>query len=226
MALAVVQHASDIRPNEVPGAITLGSAPTLGDLVVVFMHCNTSIGSVTVNTSGWTVFEDVNNLTQQLGFGLYRYVQPGDTSTLPVLWSAGSTYWAYEVYEISGVTGVFAADIPHHSSTFTGPTTPVTSLTLAGIATGSVNALALCGAGQYDGNHTPTLSGGWTVDESGHNVSNYGSQVGGSQTAPSPGTSVGVTASFTDSSDPADLILAIVESGVSGSPNVTVVLIG
>lgn len=211
--LAIVQHKSAINGNTVPGAVTLAAPPTAGNLIVMFLHTNVLASLVTKNTTGWTEFENVVSSTSQVGSGLYRYAQLGDTATLPALWTAGSTYWAYAVYEISGVSGVFAADALGHNQTTTAtPTTNVTGLTSAAIVTTLPNALALLGAGQYNGNADPTLSVGWTRDEFGHNNTNYGSDVGGSQAVAASGASVSVTVSFTTNSASADLILLVLQA--------------
>lgn len=211
--LAVVQHKSAINGNTIPGAVTLAAPPTAGNLIVMFLHTNILAASVTKNLTGWTEFENVVSSTSQVGSGLYRYAQLGDTATLPALWTAGSTYWAYDVYEISGVSGVFAADaLGHNQATTPTPTTNVTSLTNANITTTLPSALALIGAGQYNGNADPTLSAGWTRDEFGHNNTNYGSDVGGSRAVATSGTAVGATVTFTTSSAPADSIMLVLQA--------------
>lgn len=211
--VAVVQHKSAINGNTIPGAITLTGAPVAGHLIIAFLHTNLFASAVTVNTPGWTVFEDVRgslNPAAQRGMGLYRYAVLGDTATLPAFWTAGSTYWAYQVYEISGVSGVFATDVPLHGQAESDVN--VTSLASGTLVTTLPNALALIGAGQYNGNADPTLSAGWTRDEFGHNSSNYGSGVGGSQAIAASGTSVNATVTFTTSSTPADLMLAVIQA--------------
>lgn len=211
--LAIVQHKSAINGSSVPGAVTLAAPPTPGNLIVMFLHTNTLASLVTKNTTDWTEFENVISSTSQVGSGLYRYAQLGDTATLPVLWTAGATYWAYDVYEISGVSGVFATDaIGHNQVTTATPTTNVTSLTSGTITTTLPNALALLGAGQYNGNADPTLSAGWTRDEFGHNNVNYGSDVGGSQAVAASGTGISATVTFTTNSAPADLIVLVLQA--------------
>lgn len=211
--LAIVQHKSAINGNSIPGAVTLAAPPTPGNLIVMFLHTNTLASLVTKNTTGWTEFESVVSSTSQVGSGVYRYAQLGDTATLPALWTAGSTYWAYDVYEISGVSGVFATDAVGHNKTTTAtPTTNVTSLASAAVVTTLPNALALLGAGQYNGNADPTLSVGWARDEFGHNNTNYGSDVGGSQAIAASGASVSATVTFTTNSAPADLILLVLQA--------------
>lgn len=207
----VVQHKSAINGNTIPGAVTLTTTPTAGNLIVMFLHTNVLASLVTKNTTGWTEFENVTVSSSQLGSGLYRYVQLGDTSTLPALWTAGSTYWAYDVYEISGVSGVFAADAIGHNQA--SAIVNVTALSSPSpLVTTLPNALALLGAGQYNGNADPTLSVGWTRDEFGHNNSNYGSNVGGSQAVAASGTGVSATVTFTTNSSPADLIVLVLQN--------------
>lgn len=210
MALSVVQHKSAILGSGTPGSITLTSTPTVGNLIVVLMHCNLLSASIVQNTTDWTEFENPNTGGFKYGSGVYRYVQGGDTSTLPVLWTVGTTYWAYEVYEISGVSGVFSTDVPLHNSITTN--SAGTSLAASGtLTTTRAGAIALVGVGQYNGNTDPTLSAGWTRDEFGHNNSNYGSQVSGEQTGLSSGTGITATVSFTTSSNPMDLIMLVIQ---------------
>lgn len=217
MALAIVQHTSGINTSQVPGSITLGSTPTAGNLLLVAIHCNIPQLTATVNTSAWTDIVDAISVgfVQQVGMLLGRYVQPGDTATLPVLWTSGTTYWAYEVYEISGVTGTLTDDVPTSliGVVANSPIGGITSISVSAAGAAASNgAIALVLAGQYDGNVTPTLSSGWTTDESGNNSSNYGSQVSGSQTGVSSGTTPTATITFTTSENPSDAFLAIIQT--------------
>lgn len=214
MTLAIVQHQSAINGSNIPGSITLSSTPTAGNLIILFLHCNASRSSVTKNTTDWIEFEDSNNGTTDYGSGVYRYVQSGDTTTLPVLWTAGTTYWAYEIYEISGVTGVFANDVPLHNSTFSA--TNVTALSSPGTLTVTASgSIALVGAGQYDGATNPTIDAAWTRDEFGNNLSNFGSNVSGHQASLAPGTAITATVTFTNNQSPSNLIMLVVQPSVA-----------
>ena len=218
MALAIAHHQSAVLGNTIPGTISLGWTPTVGNLIIVFLHCNIATTSIT-NTANFTVRNTATFTTSTFGQLLNRYVQPGDTSTLPALWSAGSTYWAYEVFEISGVQGNWTADVQATDAVATNTNT--NTIASNSIATTSNNVLALMGAGCYDGGSNPTLSSGWTVDEASNNISNYGSQVGGHQLYSTSGTSAQCTATVGNVNDPKDIFLVLLKSQTDASVNLT-----
>lgn len=220
MALAVVQHSSGILNAGIPGAITLGSAPTPGNILVLFVHCNIASGSQTVNTSFWTDWQDAVQGGSLVGQLLYRYVQSGDTTTTGAVWTAGSTYWAYDIYEVSGVTGTLATDALTPTNASTGTIGAASSLSAPSITTTQANAVALFGAGQYDGSANPSeSSGGWTLDETQHNAAFYGSTGAGSQAVATSGTTVNCTVQFNASNNPCNLYLVVLQapSGVSAT---------
>lgn len=217
VAKSVAHHQSGVLTFGVPGSITAGWTPTPGNLLICLLHCNLTASGITVNTGSWTDFIDTSISTIQYGMGLYRYVQIGDTTALPALWSAGNTYWAYDLFEISGVSGVFASDVQASAAASTAAN--VSTLATPGpIVTTATSSLALAGAGQYNGNTNPTLSGGWTVDESQNNATNYGSTVGGEQVISSSGTSVSVTVPTGGvAGNPGDIILVVLPSVTSAA---------
>lgn len=207
MALSVVHHASSINSLAVPGTFNPGFTPTAGNLILVFLHCNINQSNVTVNTTSWTQDLDVNTgggSPVQLGMTLWRYAQIGDTSTFPALWTAGTSYTAWEIYEISGVSGTWATDHENSASAFADAGTPTTTLSCSH-TTSNANDLCLTGAGQYNGAHNPTYNSGWTLDESANNNGNYGSQASAQQ-AVATSTAITSTVSFGGSSQPADLM--------------------
>lgn len=217
MALAVAQHQSGIIVVSTPGSISVGWTPTPGHLLITFLHCNINASGITVNTTDWTDFQDVIVSAQQYGMGLYRYVQGGDTSSLPALWTAGATYWAYEVFEISGVTGIFANDAQASNGTGSATSTPLTSST---ITTGAANCLALFGCGQYNGASNSSASVGWTVDEVGNNAAFYGSDIGGHQAFASASSAVSVTVTIPSAgSNPCDLMTLVLTPSTAGNVN-------
>ena len=114
-ALAIVQTAngSQAAGTGVPSNVVLGSAPTVGDLVVVFLNTDTTTAP-TLNTAS-AYGQLANSITDfvypENSFTLYRYVQNGDTVTLPVMATAGASHWSYVAYEISGVSGNIGADV-------------------------------------------------------------------------------------------------------------------
>ncbi len=228
-SLAIVQHKSAVRGLAIPAAITLSGTPSTGNLILLFLHVNITTSSVTVDTTKWTVGATVlggasNNSTY--GQLLYRYVQGGDTSTLPAQWTAGSTYSAYEVYEISGVSGTFATDVPLIQTASSLTNASLTSLQPAALTTTVANAIAIMGGGHYNGVTNPTIDQSYAADETSNNASNYGSQASGSKNIASSGTSNGhPTLTFgTSGSGPCDAISVIVQLPGTSTETGTVVM--
>jgi hypothetical protein len=214
MALAVVQTKSVINGFATPATPALTSTPTVGNLIIMHVHCNVAAASIVVNTSKWTDFKDAIVSTTQYGMALYRYVQAGDTTALPNPWTVGTTYSAIDMFEISGVSGTFATD--HLSTTENALANATGSLAPTNISTTTANALALVGFGHYDGNSNPTLSSGWSLDEAQHNSGNFGSVAAGHQAIASSGTSVGVTATDSQANNPTDIFLTILQVPAGG----------
>lgn len=178
MSFAIVQHKSGVFGNTVPSNVTLDSAPTAGNLLVCFLGVNIVPSSFTPGT-GWQIFALAQSESAGSAYtiGLFRYAVSGDTATVPNFASSGSTYWTACVYEISGVSGDWNTDCAFVSTDYgTGTTAkPGTGITP------EADCLALTGFAQYNGNNNPTVSSGWTLDESQNNSSNYGSLGGAHQ---------------------------------------------
>lgn len=190
MTLAVAHHQSGycIALSR-PASVTLGWTPTPGNTIIVVVYCNQLTSGVTKNTTDWTSIEDSTISTSTYGTMLARVVQIGDTSTLPAFWTVGNTFWAYDVYEISGGTGVLASDIQSYNVTNSSAGGALTQ-TSAAITTDRPGCLALAFAGRYNSTVTPsTSSSGWTTDEAGSNSTKYGSQFAASQLYASSGAS-------------------------------------
>ena len=210
----VVQTAYDIHGNSTPGNITLPGAPTVGHLIIVFVHWGeANMAAPTINTSAWTQFITVTSGSNEPCFAVYRYVQTGDTAVLPAICTAGTAYWGATAFEISGVSGTFATDVEASSGTFGN----VSSITAPSITTASTGTLALLAGGQYNGNTNPTLggSGTWTTDQSAHNSTNFGSVACGHQTVSASGTAVAGTVTF-GASDAGTSVMQCILSGGSG----------
>lgn len=209
MSLAIVQSTTSIRGFAIPAGPTFSGAPGVGNLIIVFLHTNILTSVITVNTAKWTEVGRAGDATRTYEMMLYRYAQVGDTATLPALWTADTTYNSIDAYEISGVSGVFANDVPFTDITATASSvSSMTSNTLTATKNGTI---ALMGGGQYNGANNPTLSGGWTVDGAQNNNVNYGSTAGGHQTGVAATTAISVTINFIGSSAPNGLSLALVQ---------------
>src|SRR5579872_4806900 len=170
MALAVVQHQHVIHGIGVPGGVTLGSTPTAGNLIVIYVGCNIASSSITLNTTDWQQIGVSTNSIYTGGFAntqgtvQIRYVQPGDTTSLPNMWTAGSTWWGHIVYEISGVSGDWEKDLLFcmtRAGDISGVALPGLPITGPG--------LALTMAASYNGSINPSITGSWTLDETGAN---------------------------------------------------------
>jgi len=185
------------------GSITLGSTPTVGNLLIAFVGCNIARNSVTL-ANGWKSFAISESETEgAVEWGLYRYVQSGDTTALPSFASAGNTYWGGSVQEISGVTGTWATDCHSVSMRYS---SGASSLATPTMRTDVANALVLVGFAQYNGNGTSTFSSGWTSDESTSNNATYGAYGCAHQAVATAGTTLNCTVTFPGSSGPAGVI--------------------
>lgn len=216
--VAVVQHTFKISNSGTPGSITLGSAPTVGNLIVVFVSWSEADRALpTINTTDWTQFIDVVSGSNHPAWALYRYAQFGDTTALPVLATGGATaYWGATVYEISGVTGTFATDMESHAGVVSAGS--ASTSTISSLATASPNALVLSHGGQYNGGTNPSISGtgSWTTDETHNNNSNFGSVACAHQTIAGSGTAITATWNFTGSDTGTTSMQAILK-GSTGS---------
>jgi uncharacterized phage protein (TIGR02218 family) len=215
MALAIVQSKSAIGPNQAPAGgsgLGLTSTPTVGNLVIAFAGFNATYAALTRNSAFWSLgyasFDGGDSNICQLV--LYRYVQPGDTAALAPFLTAGSSYWAWTLYEISGVSGVWDNDVfavygRRNSKNRNFATLPA--------ITAPVASLCLTGGNQYNGSANPTISGAWTRDSFANNSSQYGSAAGAHLVA-AAGDDLSGTWSFTSSDTPGGysmLILAAAE---------------
>lgn len=172
MSLAPVQHDAGIHGSSIPGAITIGGTPVVGNLLIALIGVNTT--SYTVG-AGWTQFDAAvtsgSSTTNMVA--LYRYVQGGDTSTLPAFFSAGTTYWTHQVWEVPNVTGTWTTDF-------------LCSFPLPGVESNQAivplpifaDGLALSGTASYNGTTNPSITGSWTLDDANNNNSNFGSAAG------------------------------------------------
>lgn len=218
VAPAIVQHKSIIGAGVSSGTLALTSAPTVGNLVLVFVGVNLSTTFMTPNSVDYTVYALQTEASVTVGFALARYAKAGDTSALPTLWTASSglSFYGAATYEISGVSGTLATDLPHGISGTNDAGSNVTALASGSVTTTNSNALALLAGLQYNGNANPTFSVGWSAaDEAQHNNSNYGSAGSAHEAVASSGTAVSGTVTFTTSSRPAVTFLAVVEGGSS-----------
>lgn len=213
MSVAIVQTKSQINGNAIPGAFTITSAPTVGNLVVASVGVNIAKASLTINTTDWHILKIVRDKTDTTTFQFIvaRYAQMGDTSTLPAFATAGSTYSSYLVWEVSGVSGVLADDVLGiwADSASNGYTAFVLNEMLCPVN----GALALVAGTRYNGSSDQSISGGWTQDEAQHNASNYGSVFGAHQTF-NDADSISGTVTIPSTSNPGSYTMILLSTGV------------
>lgn len=214
MSLAVVQHKSQINGSAIPGTFTLTSTPVTGNLVIAVLGVNIVKGGLTLNTTDWHVLKIARSEKDDTTFGvvLARYAQSGDTSTLPAFATAGTTYSAYMVWEVSGISGTLTDDVlgifgdTGHDS--------LTAFPLSDMNSPVSGALALVAAYRYNGATNPSLSAGWTQDEAQHNNTNYGSIYGGHQGF-SDGDAIGGTATVPSTGTPGGWFMLLLGDGTA-----------
>jgi hypothetical protein len=212
----IVQHQAEIRPSEIPGSIVLPAAPSVGNLILVFMFCNIATSSITVNSGSWTVAQSATVSTSTYGKFMYRYVQMGDTATLPALWTAGSTYWSYDVYEISGVTGTFGTDVPVMATPAQNGGA-IATITANSATSTADNQTSIVATGQYNGNNNGTISQGYVTDEVLANATNYGFTLCAHRFLPTLGTSVNPTVTYLTTQGPCAIFSIIAAFSASSS---------
>jgi len=177
-----------------PGVLVAPFTPKQGSLLLAFIGWNYLHTNPTIDTTHWTVFQTATLSGNDYIIGLYRYVQPGDTSTLPNLTTAGSAYWAVSVVEIDGVSGTFSADLlGTQKQTILSSPDPWATLTLTSSAS---NQLGVVMFAQADGRgQLYQFPSGWinatTITEFGY----YGTVAIACQFYPMSGSSI--STSFT-----------------------------
>lgn len=173
MALAKVQSKSQINGNAIPGTMTLSSAPTNGNLMILCVGLNVAVSSMTLNSAKWTMFDAQysDDGASYAGVMLYRYAS-GETTTMPAPFTAGSSYSSYDFYEISGVGGTWDSDFQMSLGRHT-----VSNINGKAIAPFPLdnNVFALAFTTNYNGNINSSFGGSWTLDEQANNSGNFGS---------------------------------------------------
>jgi hypothetical protein len=157
--------------NTGTGALTLNAAPTPGNLLLGWISGSTDPYSL-IDTSKWTVITHGGSGAGYL-VAVRRYVEAGDTAVLPPIMSSSGSFMAFEVIEVSGVSGDWAADFEQFDSKYdqTGSATLATNT----ITTVAQYALSLIGAFNYNANGSNiTGASGYAFDEQGNNFTNYG----------------------------------------------------
>jgi len=134
-----------------------------------------SVATFTYNETGWFMIERSHSVTEDRSSvtALGRYVQGGDTTTMPVFCTAGSGYFAYAVQEVSGVTGTWATD--YHGSSWGYGGDAAAAISAFNQKSQVAGCYALIGFNKYNESAAGTVGGGFTADVNTFNTGNYGS---------------------------------------------------
>ena len=168
MSLAVVQaicHTNSANAPSVP-QVTFGAGPTSGNLMLALVWMSKSPQSVgpAANT-GWTL---ASNDGPGSGFasywGLYYRYAGASESTTQVMETDTREYWSATVWEVSGVSGVWANDFQGWHDN---PTNNLgsTTLTTSSFNTANNNELVLLCAAGYSSTSGITISSGNGVSD-------------------------------------------------------------
>jgi hypothetical protein len=189
MTVAYVQDGAGQKSNT---AITLGSAPTNGNLLIAVVL---DAGGISLNTgSFWTQFGSTYISGSSYGGILYHYVGPGESATLTAAQSSTGNQSSVHVWEVSGAGGSITSAIDFVQ--WDGYSTSATSGSSTSHNTGVNNELVLVEVNElvfsYSGSY-PTIDVAWTPDTY---LQSYFNQIrGGHKSVASAGTAV--TGSFT-----------------------------
>lgn len=132
----------------VPGSIALPAAPTVGNLVLVFLYANGDT-SANLDLTKWTILDNGNNGINFSGFAVYRYVKAGDLAALPALCTGViAPFWGATAVEIANVPASIGAAVPYKYSIYN---QNAASLVSPSHNADSASELALLVSLQYNG---------------------------------------------------------------------------
>jgi hypothetical protein len=200
MALAVVQAAAAVR-----ALATLGVAPTVNNLVIGSYY---TAGVSNTSNNGWTFLQRSTNSYISL---YYRYVQVGDGATYATTQPLGvGSEDIVMVWEVSGAGLTWSVSLDQSKC----DDFPIgnTSNTSTALTTAARNELALVAScycqSSVLGPPAPTFSAGWSSDAVATNGAAIVSGNIGHQTFVSSGSSVQVTATYTQVSSTQNAAIA------------------
>lgn len=179
-------------------AVTMGAAPTNGNLLLAVGILSSTNGVPAANT-GWTVQATDGPAAGGVYVALYSKYAGAGESTNQQPEANGRNIWGLHVWEISGVVGTYATDVfaSHLNANFvvftTGPATTVS------FNTGHNNELVLGGiVGNSGGGSQTTLSSAtYTADSSVADANApFAAAIGFHHTFPTSGTAVAATVSW------------------------------
>lgn len=211
MAVSIVQF-KGLAGNFVPATIVLDSAPTPGNLIIAAYG---GFINDPFNNTAWTNLE-INTAGGGMNFRMaYRYVQPGDTATLPNLCSTSGGAFEAFAYEIAGVTGVIADDVFDSSAANSTNGTGSHTLSPASITGTGAGQIALGFFFAQNGNNNPTDSNGFTDDRSNGPGAWMSTWAGNKAVSGDP---VDLTVSYSTAPGTADQEVFLAVLGLAGGP--------
>lgn len=194
------------------GVLTLTTTPTVGNLIIECAGANNDPFAV-LNTTSWTAIAHGGSSP---GFVTcaYRYVQPGDTTSLPNLTSSNIGFQSNEAIELSGVSGTIGTDLESTDAQYNQTTATVS---LGTLTTAHNLDLVLIAGFNYDASGNLSISAPWLPQELNNNFGNYGAWAFWQQTFASSGSSVMATMTPNTTSHPFGYI-AMVLNGIGTLP--------
>lgn len=168
MSISIVQssgyNTGSSDPTNPTITLTLGSSPTVGNLLVVFFGLKQDPDETVATPSEWTLiaYELETDTPDCAIWAGYHYVQSGDGTTYDFPLTGGD-YVSAVIYEISGAASSDPiADWGTSSNTSTSITSAsLTPTTLNNLALGCVTS----NAGSLYSQAESSLSSGWTLDQ-------------------------------------------------------------
>lgn len=195
MAATPVQNSFGIHTIQVPGSVTLSSAPTAGNWIIAILGVNIDYPNIVIDTTKWKLFDAAGSwrFTEVAAgnfgarchlFAVYRKVIAGDGAALPAFCTSGTTYWTHAIWEVSGLPSDWETALLF---SFAREDQDIKKA-LPNLPTVAAGSLALTCVACYNGAANPTISGSWTLDFAGNNAANFGNLGAASRQISAAGT--------------------------------------
>jgi hypothetical protein len=155
-----------------PASMTLGGSPTTGNLLIAWLGANNDPASL-LDTTKWTVITVGGGATHAYILAAYRYIQLGDTTSVPALLTGSPGFHAQQVIEITNVTGDWNLDFDKTVAAYN--QTGSGTITTSSSATTAESDLVLVGVFNYNGTTNLTGGAGFSFDVQQVDAVNYGS---------------------------------------------------
>lgn len=231
MALAVAQHAKAIWGSGTPPGATFSAAPSNGNLLVAFVSWYIGNAVLTAG-SGWTqLYTDATGTSGTMNRAAVFYKYAGASESATQTPSTTSTNaGCIEIFEISGVAGVWATDFQEEWHGLAKVASP--SVTTTAHNTAAANQLVLgmtCGEINWtSGSQTaaPTNSAGGQTDVDGQfndtGTTSHQASIAYSKAVATSGTNVQVTTTFHGNQEAATFQFVSLNSGATAETGTAV----